>query len=74
MTKTINLATSEEMTFDDKTLPVYAVVYAYCMENNLISELFKHCHDNTLNNLYAKLDISYGKYSVACGDWASKLN
>lgn len=71
MMKTYNLATGIEMDFDSKTASVWAVAYGYCEENNLMSWLFSHAHNNTLEEAYKKLPITIGKHSIACGDWAA---
>lgn len=58
-----------EMSFDAAVGSDWAVAYAYCEENNRMSELFSHRDAGTLPALYAKLPFTYGKTSVACGDW-----
>lgn len=73
MTKAINLITASVYEFDNKTVPAYAVAYAYCTDNNRTSELFYHVHNFSLDSLYDKLPMHYGNFSVACGDWVCKL-
>ena len=70
----INLMNNIEYSFDEKTAPIYAVCYAYCEENLRLSWFFNHCHSNTLENAYKELPIITGKNTIACGDWAAKLN
>jgi hypothetical protein len=62
------------MEFDEHTDRLYAVVYAYCEENNLMSALFAAIHDNKLHDFIAKhkLPVFYGARSICCGDFATK--
>ena len=69
---TFNALTDQEVIFDDRTSPEYAVAYAYCEENNLMSTLLYHCHALTLPEFYKTLPMIYGKQSVGCGDWMAK--
>ena len=66
---TINALTGDDVHFDDNTAAEYAVAYAYCEENNLMSALFSHCRAGTLPAFYKTLPMMYGRRSVACGDW-----
>ena len=67
-----NILTDEEIHFDGRTSAEYAVAYAYCEENNLMSTLFSHCLSLTLQEFYKTLPMIYGRQSVGCGDWAAK--
>jgi hypothetical protein len=58
-----------QMEFDPSMTAEWGVAYAYCEENLRMSELFAHRDAGTLSNMYAKLPMTYGKRSVACGDW-----
>lgn len=58
-----------ELHFDASVGAEWGVAYAYCEENNRMSQLFAHRDAGTLPELYAKLPMTYGKLSVACGDW-----
>lgn len=69
---TFNALTDEEVHFYDGTSPEYAVAYAYCEENHLMSALFYHCHALTLPEFYKTLPMIYGRKSVGCGDWMAK--
>lgn len=57
--------------FAEHTVPAYAVAYAYCEKNSKMSWLFSHVHASTLDNAYKELPMTYGKKSVACGDFAA---
>lgn len=59
--------------FDQYTFPDYAVAYAYCEENNLMSWFFKHAQDGTMDEVYVKLPFTRTKTIVACGDFATRL-
>ena len=72
LVKVINLADPKRtMEFDQDTAGIYAVSYAYCNNNNLTSEFFKHAQDNTLESYYETLPITVGQHSIACGDWTT---
>jgi hypothetical protein len=58
-----------QLEFDATVHPDYAVAYAYCEDNQRLSELFAHRDDNKLPDLYARLPMTRGVRSVACGDW-----
>ena len=74
LVKTTNLSDPKRtMEFDQDTAPIYAVAYAYCFDNSLTSELFKHTQNNTLDCFYETLPITVGQHSIACGDWATLL-
>ena len=67
-----NLASEVSMTFYDVDLK-WAVVYAYCEENNRLSWLFSHRDKCTLDQAYKALPITQGSKTVCCGDWCCKL-
>ena len=73
MKTVLNLATFDKMSFMDDISSEWAVAYAYCENNNLMSWLFNNRWDNTLEKAYKELPMIYGKLTVACGDWACKL-
>lgn len=58
-----------QMEFDPSMTAEWGVAYAYCEENLRMSELFAHRDAGTLCKMYAKLPMTYGQRSVACGDW-----
>lgn len=58
-----------QLEFDAAVSPDYAVAYAYCEDNKRLSELFAHRDDDKLPALYARLPMTRGVRSVACGDW-----
>lgn len=58
-----------QMEFDSTLSAEWGVAYAYCEENNRLSQLYAHRDDGTLDELYAKLPMTRGKLSIACGDW-----
>lgn len=58
-----------QMEFDPSMTAEWGVAYAYCEDNLRMSELFAHRDAGTLPEMYAKLPMTYGKRSVACGDW-----
>lgn len=58
-----------QMEFDPSMTAEWGVAYAYCEENKRLSQLFSHREAGTLPEMYAKLPMTYGKRSVACGDW-----
>ena len=70
MIKVFNLATGDEMSFDCKTTPMWAVAYAYCEEHNLMSGLFRSAQENTFRQFVKRLPFTRGQNSLACGDWA----
>lgn len=58
-----------QMEFTASVTAEWGVAYAFCEENNRLSELYSHRDAGTLAAMYAKLPMTYGKQSVACGDW-----
>lgn len=58
-----------QMEFDPSMTAEWGVAYAYCEENLHMSELFAHRDAGTLSKMYARLPMTYGQSSVACGDW-----
>jgi hypothetical protein len=58
-----------QLEFDSTLSAEWGVAYAYCEENNRLSQLFAHRDDGKLDEMYAKLPMTRGKLSVACGDW-----
>lgn len=60
-----------EMHFSREVGAEYAVAYCYCEENRRLSELFSHREDGKLAEMLAKLPMTHGKSSVACGDWVA---
>lgn len=70
--KAINLISGDALEFDDKTVPMYAVVYGYCSENNLMSRLFFNVHNQSLDDFYIELPLYEGKKTIACGDWVCR--
>ena len=70
--KATNLITEVSLEFDEHTTPEWACAYGYCEENNLMSALFAACQDNTTEAFYKTLPFTYGKQTVACGDWAAR--
>lgn len=58
-----------ELLFDPVVSPEYAVAYAYCADNNRLSELFSHLQDGRLPDILSRLPMTKGKNSIACGDW-----
>lgn len=62
-----------ELTFAGSVGASYAVAYGYCEENHRMSELFSHQQDGKLDELLAKLPMTYGKQSVGCGDWMAAV-
>ena len=75
MTKVFNLATDEELHFDEHTVPEYAVRYAYCTEERpeLASWFFARVQDDKQAEIEARLPLTIGQVSIACGDWACYL-
>jgi hypothetical protein len=67
--KVFHAITDVEMQFDATVSAEYAVAFAYCEENNRLSELYAHRDDARLPAMYAKLPMMRGKQSVGCGDW-----
>ncbi len=58
--------------FDDNTCADYAVVYAYLQDNEAeFKQFMLDIHNNTVD--YSKYPLTYGEFSVACGDWATLL-
>lgn len=68
-----NLATGEELIFDAATAPEWACAYGYCQEHNLMSWLFSMCHSKDMTRAYTALPFTFGKNSMACGDWAVRV-
>lgn len=71
--KVFNLLNNTELEFDDKTVDVYAVVYAHVTEDRpeLSSTFFNSVHDKTLETFYKSMPIIIGRSSVSCGNWAT---
>lgn len=71
MLKVFNLTTNEELHFDEHTAPEYAVRYAYCIEQRpeLASWFFSRWQDTEKAEIEARLPLTIGKTSIACGDW-----
>ena len=68
-----NLCTDMEYHFDCATTPEWAVAYAYCEENHMMSALFTAAQDLDFVAFCRKhLDIIYGQRTVACGNWVSR--
>lgn len=65
-----NLTKDEQYQFDDATTPLWAVCYAYCEENNLMSALFASAQRGAFVEFSQTLPVAQGKFSIACGDWA----
>lgn len=70
MTKAINVLTDEEYSFDENTTPEWAVAYAYCAENNLLSWLFGMAQGLKAVEAYKAIGVRVGRRTVGCGDWA----
>ena len=68
-----NFVTGEELTFDDATAPEWACAYGYCQEHNLISWLLTMCLSKDMARAYAELPFTFGTQSIACGDWAARI-
>lgn len=71
--KTFNLANKQELLFDDKTTPEWAVAYGYCSDNKLMSQLFASAQNGRLEEFFAKLPVFRGQMSISCGDWAALI-
>ena len=54
-------------------IDVYTKAYAYCEENNLMSALFAACQDDKTEYFYKTLPFTYGKQTVACGEWVTRM-
>lgn len=67
--RVFNALSTVEMTFSPGVDAQFAVAFAYCEANNRMSELFAHREKDKLDALYAKLPITRGTRSIACGDW-----
>lgn len=67
--KAVNLLTDSECIFDKNTTPEWAVVYGYCEENNLMSELFAAAHAGKFDP--SNYPITRGEKTVACGNWVA---
>ena len=68
--KAFSLTSNVEYEFDDATTPEWAVAYAYCEENGLLSALFSATQRLRTEEFFTTLPIMRGAVSVACGDWA----
>lgn len=75
MLKVFNLTTDAELHFDAHTTPEYAVRYAYCTEQQpeLASWFFSRWQDTEREEIEARLPLTIGLVSIACGDWACYL-
>ena len=49
------------------------MAYGYCEDNHLMSALFSAAQDLRLAEFFKGLPFTYGRHSVACGDWAACL-
>ena len=65
-----NLLNDTTVSFDDATTPLWAVCYAYCEENNLMSALFGAAQHNKFLEFAKTLPVVEGAQSIACGNWA----
>lgn len=66
-----HMATTTTLDFMDDVDPRWAVAFSHCAENNTLSWLFDCLHDGKLEEAYKKLPMTYGKVSIACGDWGT---
>jgi hypothetical protein len=74
MTTAFNMATGEEMIFDDNTTPEYAVAYAHYTSTNMASWFFRTVQDAADQKRQIPLWVEkskfiYGKKSISLGDW-----
>lgn len=69
-----NLATCEEITFDENTTALWAVCYGYCQEHNLLSALFSSAQESRFEQFADTLPLVYGNRSVEVGDWSAICN
>lgn len=68
-----NLVKDEELTFDDLTVPEYAVRYGHAVEDaHLASWFFAAMQDGRYDEIEQRLPITYGKQSMCCGNWACR--
>lgn len=73
MITAMNLTNDAVYEFDDATTPLWAVCYAYCADNDKLSELFYNTQRGSFVGFAKTLPVTLGKQSIACGDWAVQL-
>jgi hypothetical protein len=71
-TTAINLMSEREVSFDEDSSSTWAVLYGYCEENNLLSQLFSKRKDGTWEEFYSD-KLRYGSKTINCGDWSAIL-
>lgn len=71
--KAINLSTLEEFSFDEGTTPLWAVCYAHCQENNLMSALCAATQNMKFEQFAETLPVIYGEKTVSVGGWTAIL-
>ena len=70
MLKIENIVTGQELWFDEHTDPVYALLYAQCVEDdNLASWFFSKVQDNLIDDVKKKIKVYNGKLTISSGDW-----
>lgn len=65
-----NLLNDNTVSFDANTTPLWAVCYAYCEENHLMSALFASAQDLRFEEFAKTLPVTEGAKTIACGNWA----
>ena len=70
MKRVINLATGEEVEFEDSLTPEYCVRYCWCEQHKRLSELFGLLQRGELDELARRFPVCDGEISVSYRDWA----
>lgn len=63
-----SLSEDKELHFDDNTVLEYALVYAYTQDDPDAFHKFLNASYTGID--YSEYPLVYGKYSIACGDYA----
>jgi len=65
-----DLSSDTITSFDDKTVPEYAVRYCQAQKLNLFSWFIHNSMSKNYSDIESRLPVTYGQKSVACGDFA----